>query len=74
VADNGPGIALEEQAGLFERFTRAGATRGEGTGLGLAIAREVVRAHGGTIWVDSGPGPGSVFSFTLPVAAEPAVD
>jgi two-component system sensor histidine kinase KdpD len=75
VADNGAGIPLEEQAGLFERFTRVSVARGEGgSGLGLAIAREIVRAHGGTIWVDSGPGPGSVFSFTLPVVVtnEPA--
>jgi two-component system, NtrC family, sensor histidine kinase KinB len=36
--------------------------------VGLAIAREIVRAHGGEIWVDSGPGPGAVFSFTLPRA------
>jgi len=70
VADDGPGIPVEDQSRVFDRFvrlTRLGAAAG-GTGLGLAIAREVVRAHGGAIWVDSGPGPGSVFSFTLPVA------
>jgi NtrC-family two-component system sensor histidine kinase KinB len=68
VADNGTGVPLEDQLGLFERFTKAGRQRDEGPGLGLAIARESVRAHGGMIWVDSGPGPGCVFSFTLPVA------
>jgi NtrC-family two-component system sensor histidine kinase KinB len=69
VADNGRGISLEDQARLFDRFVRLERGREEGgTGLGLAISREIVRAHGGEIWVDSGPGPGSVFSFTLPVA------
>ena len=69
VADDGPGIPVEDQSRVFDKFvrlTQAGA--GGGTGLGLAIAREVVRAHAGAIWVDSGPGPGSVFSFTLPLA------
>jgi NtrC-family two-component system sensor histidine kinase KinB len=42
--------------------------RGQGQRPGLAISREIVRAHGGDIWVDSGPGPGAVFSFTLPVS------
>jgi K+-sensing histidine kinase KdpD len=69
VADNGEGIALEDQPRLFDRFVHLGRKRDqEGSGLGLAISREIVRAHGGDIWVDSGPGPGAVFSFTLPVA------
>jgi two-component system sensor histidine kinase KdpD len=75
VADNGPGIPLEDQPRVFDRFVRLKSSHeGEGSGLGLAISREIVHAHGGAIWVDSGPGPGSVFSFTLPVAeaAEPA--
>lgn len=74
IADDGPGIPLEDQDRIFDRFAgvgRAGPSNG-GAGLGLALAREIVRAHGGTIWVDSGPGPGSVFSFTLPLASVPA--
>jgi two-component system sensor histidine kinase KdpD len=69
VADDGPGIPVEDQSRVFDSFARLGHPGEErGTGLGLAIAREVVRAHRGAIWVDSGPGPGSVFSFTLPVS------
>jgi K+-sensing histidine kinase KdpD len=69
VADSGAGIPLEEQGRLFEKFARpSSAGADEGTGLGLAIARQIVLAHDGLIWVDSGPGPGSVFSFTLPLA------
>ncbi len=69
VSDDGHGIPLEHQARVFDRFVQLpGSTPGDGAGLGLAIAAETVRAHGGTIWVDSGPGPGSVFSFTIPVA------
>ena len=63
VADDGPGIPVAEQDRVFEPFMGAG-----GPGLDLTLAREVVRAHGGDIWVDSGPGPGAVFSFTLPKA------
>jgi two-component system sensor histidine kinase KdpD len=78
VADNGHGIPLAEQNRLFDRFVRLenGAAR-NGTGLGLAISRQIVRAHGGDMWVDSAPGRGSVFSFTIPVNAqrgEPALD
>ncbi|HET9984649.1 MAG TPA: sensor histidine kinase KdpD [Longimicrobiales bacterium] len=69
VADTGAGIPVEDQARIFDKFVqvRRGGEAG-GTGLGLAIAREILRAHGGTIWVDSGPGPATVFSFTIPVA------
>jgi signal transduction histidine kinase len=71
VADDGHEIPLEEQARIFDRFVPLARGRGPaGTGLGLAIARGIVRAHGGEIWVDSGPGPGCVFSFTLPIAAQ----
>jgi NtrC-family two-component system sensor histidine kinase KinB len=73
VADNGPGIPLEDQPRIFDRFVRLrDDSRGDGSGLGLAICREIVHAHGGAIWVDSGPGPGSVFSFTLPLATATA--
>lgn len=74
VEDTGAGIAPAEQARIFDKFVHVpngdapiGAASG-GSGLGLAICREMVRAHGGTIWVDSAPGRGSTFSFTLPVA------
>lgn len=77
VADDGEGIRIEEQGRIFERFVRvhrAGSDDGS-AGLGLPIAREIVLAHGGSIWVDSGPGPGSVFSFTIPLAdSEPPPD
>jgi signal transduction histidine kinase len=67
VADDGPGIPAEEQARIFERFTRGGAAAGtEGVGLGLAIVRGVVRAHGGEVWVESEPGVGSRFCIELP--------
>ncbi len=51
---------------LFDRFWRADRTRAEGSGLGLAIARELVRAHGGRIWVETAAGQGAAFHFTLP--------
>jgi signal transduction histidine kinase len=67
VTDQGPGIPLDEQARLFDRFYRgrAGRLAGRGTGLGLAIARAVVQAHGGQIGVYSEPGAGSTFWFTI---------
>jgi PAS domain S-box-containing protein len=71
VADEGPGIAPEDRARLFERFYRArssAAGRVEGLGLGLYIARMLVEAHGGRIWVESEVGRGSTFFFTLPLA------
>jgi PAS domain S-box-containing protein len=69
VADSGPGISPEEQARLFERFSRGSNAGYPGTGLGLAIARGLVEAHGGRIWVESRPGEGATFRFTLPVLA-----
>jgi len=68
VADNGPGIPEVEQASVFEKFYRGQADRQRttGTGMGLTIAREIVQAHGGEIWLESGPGKGARFSFTLP--------
>jgi signal transduction histidine kinase len=69
VADTGVGIAPEDQAAVFEEFRQVGtaAKKVEGTGLGLAIARKFVELHGGRIWVDSRPGAGATFTFTLPV-------
>jgi signal transduction histidine kinase len=71
VSDEGPGIKPEERARLFKEFSRLSArpTGGESsTGLGLAITRRIVTAHGGTIGVDSVPGQGATFWFTLPEA------
>ena len=68
VVDDGPGIPLEYQSRIFEKFFKVGGREPGGTGLGLAICKEIVRAHGGTIWVESIPGNGSTFTFTLPVA------
>jgi signal transduction histidine kinase len=68
VADNGPGIPKEEQERIFHKYDRGSAKRGKGLGLGLAFARLAVQAHGGTIGVESEPGQGALFCFTLPVA------
>lgn len=67
ISDTGPGIAPPEHNLVFERFYRGQSGKG-GTGLGLSIARSLVELHGGRIWVESTPGQGSLFSFTLPVA------
>ena len=72
IADTGMGIAPEEQNAIFDKFYQAsGTTRGirEGTGLGLPITKKLVEMHGGKIWVESEPGKGSRFSFTLPVGS-----
>jgi signal transduction histidine kinase len=66
VADQGKGIALEDQARVFEKFERVDTTEAGGTGLGLYIARRLARAMGGDLAVDSAPGQGSRFTFTLP--------
>lgn len=68
VRDFGAGIPYEYQSRIFDRFVRVGKGAAGGSGLGLAICREVVRAHAGSIWVESVPGEGSTFIFTLPVA------
>jgi two-component system, OmpR family, sensor histidine kinase KdpD len=70
VADHGNGVPEHERDRIFEKFYRGRAARERipGTGMGLAIAREIVRAHGGEIWVDSHSGKGAEFSFTLPLS------
>ncbi len=69
VKDHGPGMSTELQAQLFEKFTQgAGAARRGGLGLGLYLCREIVRRHGGSIWVESALGKGATFSVRLPVA------
>ena len=72
VADEGPGIAAEYQERVFEKFFRVPGTRGEGIGLGLYISREIVHAHGGEMGVQSEPGKGSRFWFSLPIGAAEA--
>ncbi len=75
VIDSGIGIAPADQPKVFERFKQVGDTltdKPKGTGLGLPICKEIVEYHGGSIWVESAPGHGSTFSFTLPVTGQPA--
>ncbi len=77
VADNGPGIRAEDQELIFEKFRQVGDTmtaKPSGTGLGLPISRRIVEHFGGRLWVESTPGEGATFRFTLPYAgpAEPA--
>lgn len=68
VKDSGPGIPKEDQSRVFERFYKADRARSRGgTGLGLAIARHIVEGHGGQIWVESIPGRGATFCFTVPI-------
>ena len=69
VADTGPGIAPEYQTKLFEKYFQVPGVNVKGTGLGLSISKEFIDAQKGRIWVESKPGTGSVFSFTLPVYA-----
>src|SRR5690606_6980068 len=66
VADTGPGIPARDQPHVFRHFWQAAPHARAGAGLGLAIARSIVEAHGGRIWVESEPGNGCSFFFTLP--------
>jgi NtrC-family two-component system sensor histidine kinase KinB len=72
VEDQGPGIAKEYHQRIFQRFGGVlgpgGHQRGS-SGLGLSISREFITAQGGQLWVESQPGAGSCFTFTLPAAA-----
>jgi signal transduction histidine kinase len=75
VADTGAGISPEQLPHVFGRFWQADDADRRGLGLGLAIARGIVEAHGGRIWVQSEPGEGSTFHFTVPAPApEPVED
>jgi PAS domain S-box-containing protein len=71
VRDNGPGIPLEEQKRIFEAFyrLRESGKKTEGTGLGLAITQRLVELHGGELSLESHPGQGSCFYFSLPAVA-----
>jgi signal transduction histidine kinase len=68
VRDRGPGVPLEQQALIFEKFGRAASTK-PGTGLGLFIARSIAEAHGGTVRIESPPGGGATFTLLLPAPA-----
>ncbi len=69
VIDDGEGVPYDIQSRIFDKFVQVKRDSDiGGSGLGLAICREVVRAHRGTIWLDSVPGQGSTFTFTIPVA------
>jgi signal transduction histidine kinase len=74
VRDSGAGIAVEDQALIFEEFQQArgadASKRQEGTGLGLPLSRKFIEMHGGRLWVESEPGRGSSFRFTLPTRQE----
>jgi signal transduction histidine kinase len=72
VKDSGVGIALEDQAAVFEEFRQVGddvLRKAEGTGLGLALVRRMVRLHGGEVQLNSQPGEGSSFRFNIPETA-----
>lgn len=72
VRDHGPGIPAGEQPLVFHKYYRAAGVRDrvDGAGLGLSIAKEIVEAHGGRIWLESEPGRGCAFFFTLPKPGE----
>jgi two-component system phosphate regulon sensor histidine kinase PhoR len=75
IADSGPGIEPRHLPRLFERFYRVDSGRSRdmgGTGLGLSIVKHLVEAMGGTIGVESIPGRGATFWFTLPVGSSQA--
>jgi signal transduction histidine kinase len=72
VADNGPGVPPEHHETIFEKFRQfpdAARAKPEGSGLGLAICQRIVEHLGGRIWLESAPGQGSVFRFTVPIEA-----
>ena len=74
VADNGKGIEEDQQQYIFDKFYQARnqtTRKPKGTGLGLAISKSIIDLHQGSLWVDSTPGKGARFSFTLPRIPSP---
>ena len=71
VCDTGPGIPPEIQSRLFQRFV-TGTQEERGSGLGLAFCKLALEAHGERIWIESTPGDGAAFTFSLAVATSPA--
>ena len=72
VADNGPGLTADECDVIFEKFRQGGNTmtdKPKGTGLGLPISRQIIEYFGGKLWVESSPGAGAKFIFTVPLPA-----
>jgi two-component system sensor kinase FixL len=67
VQDSGPGLSPDVAARLFQPFFT---TKTTGMGVGLSICRQIVEDHGGKLWADASDGPGAVFSFTVPIAAQ----
>jgi signal transduction histidine kinase len=72
VKDTGSGIAAENLPFVFERHWQTEDSARQGAGLGLPIVKGIVEGHGGRIWVDSTPGMGSTFFFTIPTATAAA--
>ena len=73
VSDTGLGLSAADQQRIFEEFRQVDSSSTKkkgGTGLGLSISKKIVAMHGGRIWVESSPGQGSTFWFTLPVRVE----
>jgi signal transduction histidine kinase len=73
VRDEGIGIRPDQRQNMFEVFRRGendSTNRTKGAGLGLAICKHLIEAHGGRIWVQDHPGPGTIMTFTLPTAPQ----